>query len=424
VPPPPLKPDEQPPPLSAEWALVERVCASPHLLRSPRLRELLTFLCRRTLDEGAVEVREQEIGVAVFARHRHYDPAQETIVRVQASHLRKRVEKYFAEEGRDEPLVLEIPKGSYLPVFRPRALEVSAAAPEPGPAPRRSPLAPGLTAACVFLALLCIWLLGNGRLFSTSQTPQLDRFWKWFTANGHETYLVLADSALSAVQDATGHDIGIDEYVKRGYTESIASSRLSPDARMLLQYLMRRRYTSVADANVVRRMTSVRAMDPERLSIVFSREHSLRLFQTSNHILIGSQRAVPWVNLFADNMDFHLVFEGLENTAIVINRHPKGNEQARYLAPPPGPDGAEGYSLVAVVPNLGHTGKVLILAGSEMSGTEMAGSIVTTEALIAEMLGRFATQRDGSIPFFEALLKIRYVEHTARGFEILALHIH
>jgi len=101
-------------------ALVVRIASSPAFQKTNRLRELLLFLCGRALSSADAVIREQEIGVEVFGRSPGYDTAQDNLVRVQASQLRKKLQQYFAAEGRDEPVVIEIPKGSYVPIFRNR----------------------------------------------------------------------------------------------------------------------------------------------------------------------------------------------------------------------------------------------------------------------------------------------------------------
>ncbi len=93
--------------------LLERVAAGASLQKSNRLRELLEYLGDRTLSNPDTPIREQEIGVAVFGRSVNYDTSQDTLVRVQASQLRKKLQQHFAEDGREEPLIIEIPKGSY-----------------------------------------------------------------------------------------------------------------------------------------------------------------------------------------------------------------------------------------------------------------------------------------------------------------------
>ena len=100
------------------WSLVERVAATPSLKRAARLREFLLFVANKSLREGRAEIHEQEIGETVFLRPRSYDTSQDNIVRVSATELRKRVDAFFATEGSSEPIIFEIPRGSYLPMFR------------------------------------------------------------------------------------------------------------------------------------------------------------------------------------------------------------------------------------------------------------------------------------------------------------------
>ena len=103
--------------------LLYRVANSPQFLKSKRLRELLLYLGDRALKDPNCVLREQEIGVDVLGRPANYDTSHDTLVRVLVSHLRKKLQEHFAGEGKDEALIIEVPKGSYLPVFRPRGPE-------------------------------------------------------------------------------------------------------------------------------------------------------------------------------------------------------------------------------------------------------------------------------------------------------------
>ena len=78
------------------------------------------FVGEHSLSNGDVHLREHDIGVGVFGRPVDYDTSQDTLVRVQASQLRKKLQQYFEEEGREERLVVDLPKGSYALVFRER----------------------------------------------------------------------------------------------------------------------------------------------------------------------------------------------------------------------------------------------------------------------------------------------------------------
>src|SRR5438552_13487293 len=83
------------PDTAPERALFDRVKASPDLSRSPRLRQLFEYLYERSVSDPGAVLTEERIGVDVFGRTRGYDTGSDTIVRVQISQLRSKLEHYF-----------------------------------------------------------------------------------------------------------------------------------------------------------------------------------------------------------------------------------------------------------------------------------------------------------------------------------------
>jgi hypothetical protein len=79
--------------------------------------QLLRFVVGSTLKGEAMYLKETTIGVAVFGRSPDYDPKVDTIVRSQAWRLRAKLKKYYATEGREDALVIDLPLGHYVPVF-------------------------------------------------------------------------------------------------------------------------------------------------------------------------------------------------------------------------------------------------------------------------------------------------------------------
>ena len=76
-----------------------------------RLMQLLNFVVASTLRGEAEHLKETTIGVAVFGRSPDYDPKVDTIVRSQAWRLRSKLRKYYAAEGANDPIVIEVPVG-------------------------------------------------------------------------------------------------------------------------------------------------------------------------------------------------------------------------------------------------------------------------------------------------------------------------
>src|ERR1700709_1126309 len=103
----------------ARWELVQRVIESPSLVGSARLRDFLLHVAACAIRETPEEATEQQIGIQVFQRSPGFNSSEDSIVRSQARLLRLKLAAYFNAEGASEPLILEIPKGHYLPVFLP-----------------------------------------------------------------------------------------------------------------------------------------------------------------------------------------------------------------------------------------------------------------------------------------------------------------
>ena len=148
-------------PSDPRWELTQRVAQSSYFRKGPKLRAFLLHVCENALLGRTENLTAQLIGSKVFGRSPQYDLGEDTIVRVEARELRKRLEAYFAAEGRDEPIVIEIPKGSYAPVFRPRAAApVVSEAEEPGkPAVPREPGRPVEHARAWLVPVLAITAL-------------------------------------------------------------------------------------------------------------------------------------------------------------------------------------------------------------------------------------------------------------------------
>jgi hypothetical protein len=99
---------------------VERILASDKFARSKRLRSLLRFTVTQTLQGNAQSLKEYVIGTEVLKKPETYDPRSDSLVRVLASRLRLRLGEYYRNGGMEDPLVIEFPKGRYVPVFQRR----------------------------------------------------------------------------------------------------------------------------------------------------------------------------------------------------------------------------------------------------------------------------------------------------------------
>jgi serine/threonine-protein kinase len=104
-----------------------KILASPIFRNAARVRRFLTHVVDQTLQGRSDQLKEYVIGLAVFDRAETFDPRMEPVVRVEAGRLRQKLLRYYQTDGREDPVRIEILKGSYVPVFRRNASEDEAA---------------------------------------------------------------------------------------------------------------------------------------------------------------------------------------------------------------------------------------------------------------------------------------------------------
>ncbi|EKF59564.1 hypothetical protein QWE_10087 [Agrobacterium albertimagni AOL15] len=96
---------------------LQRVLRSRTFARSERLRSFLKFIVEMEQLGLSHQLKGYTIGIDVFSRNHGFDPGTDPLVRVQAGKLRKLLNQFYADEGRDDPLRIRIPLGGYVPVY-------------------------------------------------------------------------------------------------------------------------------------------------------------------------------------------------------------------------------------------------------------------------------------------------------------------
>jgi tetratricopeptide (TPR) repeat protein len=97
---------------------LERILASPGFAQNERLSRFLRFVVERRLEGRQIELKESVIGIEVFGRRPDYNTKRDAIVRTEASRLRARLGEYYANGGNRDTVIVELPKGGYVPVIR------------------------------------------------------------------------------------------------------------------------------------------------------------------------------------------------------------------------------------------------------------------------------------------------------------------
>jgi hypothetical protein len=421
------------------WKLVERIVAASGFAKSARLSSLLIYIVKQSLQGRDEELNEQCIGERVFGRSIGYDPRDDNIVRAHASRLRQRLEAYFREEGRAEPLRIAIPRGSYVPQFERIETTLSVergvstpAEQEPIPLsaekqPVRHPIR-RIQLAGVILCLLILALVlpvstfirqARGRALAQSESPA-HKLWSAIFSGNRDTLIVPADSSLIILKAFTRRPVTVTEYASGKYLSEVDCER--PCDRRMLQTLVEHRYTSLADLKFAVALTHLPQAVPSRTEVRYARDLQLDDLKQANLVLIGSLEADPWLELFQHQMNFVLQDDKLKGPLEVENRKPRPGERSEYIYDD-GDPADSGFATVAFLPNLSGTGSVLVVQGFTLAGTQAAAEFVSNnhdfDSFFAPIVGNRQT-----LPHFELLLRTMEVNGIGSRPAILAYRIY
>ncbi|MFZ0662908.1 MAG: hypothetical protein WAM66_09470 [Acidobacteriaceae bacterium] len=383
-------------PADARWALVERIAESQHLRSSARLREFLFYISECAIRQVPEEATEQQIGIRIFHRHPGYNSSEDSIVRTHARLLRQKVAAYFAEEGLHEKLLIEIPKGHYLPVFHARdqapqsalaeinaqiALRDTIALEETTkPRIRRSiPISAALLVAVVAGALL-FWHPWSGQAATQSA---VSRFWQPFFSK-NDPPLVIFSNALFVGNSTDGL-----RYAPRQTEQPAQNAGNFVDT-----------YTGIGELASVYTLT--RIFDAHRRQFILKRSLLVTWdeAQSKNLIFIGSTAENPSLRVLPSTQDFTMM--ATPDSAGVVNHHPKPGEPGIYSRPehPLTVD----YAILALLPGVQPGRRTLVFSGLTTFGTQAAVEFVCHPDTAAELL-RKITDSKGRIHPFEAVLE-------------------
>jgi hypothetical protein len=397
----------------ARWALVRRLASSPHLKNSPRLCEFLCYAAGCAIRNAPEEATEQQIGVNVFGRPPGYNSSEDSIVRTHARLLRQKLAAYFEEQGLAEELVVEIPKGHYLPVFRPRLAKSvdgePALAPHPpalarplaeaAPAPRRVWGWKSASLVLILLALVAAALWRPWTKPASVQSP-VEAFWQPFLSSPPP--LVIYSNALFVGNSSQGL-----RYAPPGAAGA-------PDGEHYVDT-----YTGVGELAAVHTLT--RLFDQYHSTFVLKRSLLVTWdeAQLRNLIFIGSRAENPSLRVLPPTIDFSLMTgPGISG---IVNHHPLPGEPALFLRPeyPLTRD----YAILALLPGVTPDRRVLIFSGLMTFGTQAAVEYVCQPDAVSSLLKKVRGP-DGQIRPFEAVLETEIGGGVPLRTRLVSIRVH
>jgi hypothetical protein len=398
------------------WEIIQRVVSSDRFSTSLRLREFLLYIGECAIRDSPKDATEQQIGIHVFQRSPGYNTSEDSIVRTHARLLRQKLSEYFSREGAAESVIIEIPKGHYLPVFQPAgphfvappSLEAPQPHQETSPIPS-APLTPSAVqdrsrkilqvgVVCLVLALVTAviaWVRPGLPPFEL----EMETLWGPFLS-GSPPLVIYSDSLFA--RDS-----------KQG-SQAAASFPNQPQRENYGVLL-----TGTGSVVAVRQLTQL--FDAHHATFILKRSKLTAWddARSTNLIFIGSPLSNSALNILPPMNDFTL----LANPDLdgFVNLHPKPGEPAAYSRPKSFFN--KDYAVLGLLPGLRQGKWILILDGLSTLGTEAVADFACRPENVAALL-RAASFKKREIRPFEALLETTIVGGVPMEAKLITIRTH
>lgn len=411
---------------------LRRVLQSKHFANAPKRSRFLEFVAEQEFQGNGAKINEYLIGVEIYDRGTEFNPQVDPIVRVQAHEIRRALKKYYAEDGSQSLVCIDLPSGHYVPVFARSEVPGQEAAPASSAA--AAPAAPLplpafqwhrlltviLAVACVALGIALAWSLRqNARRpsaqVSSSQLPaELAWFWSSFLPPAPAPLIVIPNHPLLRA----AHDGDSPQTLAHGHEISKSSLQEFRDTihfRELKRFIFVSSltdFTSVGETIGVVRLCEMLYRSGDSCRVQPSRLVNFEQIKNGNSILLGGSQS--WSGrVFLDMEDFHM------QSGVILNRKPQKGEAAFYKPEfdPVTNELTRDYALILMLPNEKAGNRVLLIYGIYTQGSQAAIEYLLNPERMAELhQALLATSPDHkTVPQYFQVLITTTVENAVPG---------
>jgi hypothetical protein len=456
---------------------VRRILRSATFRNASTLQQLLTYLASKSA-AGTVETpKEYTIGLEALGRKEDFDPKIDPIVRVQSHRLRTKLKEYYAVEGSQDPILIQIPKGHYLPTFEflpagssilpdIRGLpDAGTAVPVPDEAikpeaEKDPPIAPAANRAgwsttkrlvaaaiCLSIGVLGFWI---GKLYSGinsggKETPAwrngavnkdvVESFWARFLNDDRSPVIAYPDAVflLDDSNDLFRYRRGASDG-RGGLVEPHLARQFASNPKLVEkagQLYYENGYTGTGELEAVAMLSGLLGRMGIKPTIKSSRDLTPDDLNQHNVILLGSPFQNVAVAQLLTSGDF--VFQNPDQRheqwrAQIVNAHPKPGESGTY-GTERDPDtrvlGSD-YSLITIAPGVVPGRYIADLGGLDTKGTQGAAMFATSSFGVEQLtraLGPDNALPASGPPIFQALVRVQLAKgYQVLGAELTSLH--
>ncbi len=374
---------------------LDALLAHPLFFQSKRYPALLRFVVEQTLAGNADQVKERSIGMEVFARIPGYDANADPVVRVTAGEIRKRLAQYYYDPANQYGIRIELPTGSYVPIFlrmvdvpnrpsdpdvpepisghepsTPTAPQDSSAEQLTGPHPRRWTslwvLAP------IFLAVAVAAALGGAWWARQASTPPpvdhtVDQFWLPLTSGPATVSICLGEPARDSSKDSD---------------PAQPIERTKP-VEPLYFHLHQSGLFALADVVTLTRIVGPLEHQHKAFRVSAASEASFAQLREGPVVLIGAYDNLWTMRL---TRDLRFGFDSIDGRAIIVDRKSNGKTSWETAWDLPYEKLARDYAIVARFRDPLTGQPVVVASGIAEEGTEAAGELISDPTKLAALL--------------------------------------
>jgi|SRR5271165_906748 len=367
---------------------LQRLVEHPLFSKSQRYPLLLSHIVEQTLLGHASELKERTIGVDRFGKAPTYDANADPVVRITAKEVRSRLKQYYYECSQPGELVIELPTGSYVPVFREQdpvigsvAEESAAEAPLSEPVPQVAPGPSRLWKLRWILSggvLLLVALAGTAGLLAGLRyrgapppppPSNIDRFWAPVTGSVNPTTFCLGEPAKNIDVDAINN-----------FDTPVSNSKPEEQLYVRLHYSG---HLALADVITLTRTVAALASQHKSFRVLPASEASFAQLREGPIVLIGAFDNI-WTLRITQKLRFG--FESKDGVALLVDRNSTGKTTWATAWDLPYQKLSRDYAIVARIHDKTTGQPVIIAAGISEEGTEAAGEILYNPEYLDSLL--------------------------------------
>jgi hypothetical protein len=399
---------------------LERLLTHPLFANSKRYPALLAFTVDQTLRGNSSELKERCIAVEVFGRAPTYDANADPVVRITAGEVRKRLTQYYYEPVHRSEIVIELPIGSYVPVFR--GPERPPVEPEPAQAAAETSadtaIAPAadlpegrpvlgwwITGGVVILLVAAVaagWLAGRRYHEQPSPPSNIERFWEPVTASVNPTTFCLGEPAKNIDLDAVN-----------SYDAPVVAHSQPEQLYVRLHYSG---HLALADVITLTRTVAALASRHKSFRVVPASEASFAQLREGPVVLIGAFDNI-WTLRVTQKLRFG--FESKEGEALLVDRKSPKETAWATAWDLPYQKLSRDYAIVARIHDATTGQPMIIAAGISEEGTEAAGEILYNPVYLNTLLATAPKNWDQMN--LEAVIETQVIEGHPGPPKILAV---